>query len=176
MSSKGTYENDQETVEHLNRFFTEDIIEEAETLPEKKPKPTSFPVGTILPVFPPKGTGFKLPRGWAVCDGRVIVDPQSPYKNTNLPNLTSDIFLMGSSVTDIGSIGGSNQIAADGNHNHTGRTGGPSSRDGCDNGGDKHPGSHHHSHGFTTSTTGQHNHGGDNRPQFFGVLYIIRIY
>ena len=167
-NENGVYANDDDTIKHLT-----DVMNKPDDFEEE---PSKFPIGTILPVFPPKGAGFKMPKGWVVCDGRVVVHPHSPFKNTNLPNLTSDIFLMGTGVDKVGSESGNNTMPSDGAHNHSGSTGGPSGHDRCDNGGDRHPGSRNHGHSFTTSTNGGHDHGGDNRPHFFGVLYIIRIF
>lgn len=57
------------------------------------------------------------PRGWHVCDGAALNDPDSPIWNAagrHLPNLTDERFIQGS--TSAGGIGGSNSML---NHSHT---------------------------------------------------------
>jgi hypothetical protein len=163
----GVYHDDLETKEH---------IQAVTKTPDSFYSGTNdFPVGSILPIFPPKGTGFRLPKGWVVCCGQVIVDPDSPYKNERIPDLTTDIFLMGTDIDKIGYEAGANKIIPDGIHNHTGITSGPNTLDRCEEGSDKKPGCGRHTHQYSTSTSNSHDHGSENRPHFIGVIYIIKI-
>jgi hypothetical protein len=133
------------------------------------------PVGSILPFI---GALDQLPDNWQLCDGRHISDPQSPFNGTNLPNLTDDRFLMGVAPGSPGlkQNGGSNLIQPDGSHNHGGATGGLSHYDWGAINYDR-QGEHwdQFQMRMVIGVDGQHSHGGDKRPAFFGVLYIIRI-
>lgn len=55
-----------------------------------------------------------IPVGWKVADGSKIEDASSPFDGYYLPNLTSDIFLMGVNVSSAGIFGGTN----DSSHKH----------------------------------------------------------
>ena len=55
-----------------------------------------------------------LPPGWSIANGSKVEDSKSVYHNLYLPNLTSDIFIMGTSGSSIGNIGGTN----DASHKH----------------------------------------------------------
>ena len=55
-----------------------------------------------------------VPVGWKVADGSKIEDASSPFNGYYLPNLTGDIFLMGSNVNFAGISGGTN----DSSHKH----------------------------------------------------------
>ena len=133
------------------------------------------PIGAILPYA---GALESLPSNWLPCDGRTVTDPGSPLDGTKLPNLTDDRFLMGvGESTLVGSTGGTNAIAVDGNHSHGGeagdrvtqKTGSPRYLDTKGNKGFK------HSHNLTIRANGRHNHGGDSRPNYYGVRFIIRV-
>lgn len=131
-----------------------------------------IPVGAILPYAPP-GL-IQLPEGWYVCAGQTVRDSASPFFGKNVPNLVDGRFPMGTIRPDeYQKLGGSNQIPLDGAHNHGGRTGGDVSRRGADRDDDFQVSTRGHSHSI--GLDGAHTHGGDNRPQFFGLIYIIRI-
>ena len=136
-----------------------------------------LPVGTILPWLPVPNSDQIPPRGWVICAGQTVVDPESDFNMTQLPDLTKDIFLMGTDINKIGIENGANSIKIDGKHGHSGVTDRPTrDKDDCDNGGDKDPSSRNHRHSFTIPVTeGEHNHGGENRPLHLGVFFIIKI-
>jgi len=96
----------------------------------------TFPVGVIMSWHPGSfsssgNSGYaslesliSLPNGFVEADGRFIEDEDSPFNGYYVPNLTSDIFLMGSSGTLVSLLGqdyvfgGANHIgppAANGN-------------------------------------------------------------
>ncbi len=84
------------------------------------------PVGTIvfwLPVgFDDSMNGgindltstIKIPVGWKIADGKKVENPNSPYNNYYLPNLSNDIFLQGTTPELAGLSGGTN----DASHKH----------------------------------------------------------
>jgi hypothetical protein len=131
------------------------------------------PVGTVLSVYYPNGK-FTLPQNWCVCDGQPITDPESPYVNLNAPNLLDGRFPMGTKYEQtFGRLGGSNSIPANAPHTHQysirktrnasrSPAGFQSEGDECE------------TETFDTTPSGAHDHGGDNRPQWFGLLYIFK--
>lgn len=136
--------------------------------------PVGVPVGTIVAFV---GALNTLPPEWQPCDGRVIRDPASPFNNRNLPDLMNDRFIMGvNAAKAVGQSGGDNSIPRVGNHSHGG---------GTDHGThvNWNPGSEFriggevfdHVHGIRTDDQGAHDHGGDNRPAYIGVYFIVRI-
>ena len=133
------------------------------------------PVGTILPYI---GTFDALPSEWLPCDGRTVNDQDSPLHGTQLPNLTDDRFLMGvDSAEMVGVMSGSSSIPQDGHHSHNGATTGRiREQSGTPrrlvNSGDK---TFQHTHDIQIQAEAGHNHGGENRPQFFGVRFIVRV-
>lgn len=134
-----------------------------------------MPIGTLLAYVTPFDT-VQLPQGWYVAAGQTVRDPASPFDGQTLPKLTDDRFPMGT-LRQHRKEGGSNAIAADGAHSHSGRT------HGMEDAGPPHPHGHarqsssnrNHTHAFDTNGAGNHDHGGDNRPQWSGVVYIIRV-
>jgi hypothetical protein len=159
----------------------------------------TLPVGSIVPFY--NASSLAIPENWRFCNGDVVNDPRSPLNGTRLPNLIDDRFLAGS-ASGYGEEGGSNTLTADGEHNHDalssragihshGGTTGVSQNNGrvreleaegeirvrlvdqahrhaiTPDGG--------HVHAITVQPAGIHDHGGDRRPEWFGVLYIIKI-
>lgn len=126
-----------------------------------------------------------IPDGYWVADGSVVTDVRSPFNGMATPNLV-DHFIMGVTPSRIGETGGRNDIPMDGN--------GTFAFSGTTNGAQA-PGSnpdawHHdgnraccpqvtgldHTHSFSgVVTIPPHNHGGDNRPAYVGLLYLVRI-
>jgi hypothetical protein len=127
------------------------------------------PVGTILPFG---GDAASLDDSWMVCDGATVTSPgiglvdfNSSAGGVQVPNLTDSRFLMGVSSSSVGSTGGRNDIPSDGSHTHTfGQTAS-----------DLAPDASNVSNGSYTNPSGAHTHGGENRPKFVGVQYIIRV-
>jgi len=133
------------------------------------------PVGAILPFV---GSLASLPEGWLPCDGRTVNDTNSPFHGKALPNLMDDRFVMGvASAEDLHGTGGSNEIAMGGQHHHLGSatnrvkqiSGAPRHLDSSGNRGFR------HSHDLQIKVNGNHDHGGDRRPQFYGTYFIVRV-
>ena len=140
----------------------------------------TLPIGSIVPVFSAKVS--RLPENWMYANGDVIQDNRSPLHGLQLPNLNNGTFLMGSSQNN-GQFGGSNRLRLDGAHihDHTGTTeivntnGKNFKVEGADDDQVRLP-SMDHRHSISRSVKSAHNHGGDTRPKWVGVLYIIRIW
>lgn len=135
----------------------------------------SIPVGAILPFV---GSLNDLPENWQPCDGRLITNVNSPFNDKKLPELMDKRFLMGvSAATDVCSTGGTNDIPMEAAHIHGGATNGFAGYQ---------PGHINYDRGpdrqdefmmrFGILPDGQHNHGGDNKPAYCGVYFIIRIF
>ena len=133
------------------------------------------PVGAILPYV---GSLDALPQGWLPCDGRTVSDANSPFHGKALPNLMDNRFVMGvASADELNSTGGSNEIVMGGQHNHRGNatnrvnqvSGSPRYLDSSGNRGFR------HTHDLQINVNGNHNHGGDGRPQYHGTYFIIRV-
>jgi hypothetical protein len=133
------------------------------------------PVGAILPYV---GNLDTLPEGWLPCDGRTVSDAKSPFHGKELPNLMENRFVMGvASADELGTTGGSNEIVTAGQHNHRGTatnrvnqlSGSPRYLDSSGNRGFR------HTHDLQIQANGNHNHGGDSRPQYLGTYFIIRV-
>lgn len=133
------------------------------------------PVGAILPFV---GSLDSLPQGWLPCDGRTVSDANSPFHGKALPNLMDNRFVMGvASADELNSTGGSNEITTGGQHHHTGTatnrvkqiSGAPRH---LDSSGDR---GFRHTHGLQLNVNGNHNHGGEGRPQYHGTYFIIRV-
>jgi len=78
--------------------------------------PSQIPVGTVISWWRPT-LDTPLPSDeWAIADGSLIIDTDSPFYNQALPDLT-DRFIMGVTVNDIGSLGGVNTLNL--SHSHT---------------------------------------------------------
>ncbi|WP_428328739.1 hypothetical protein [Mucilaginibacter sp.] len=146
------------------------IIEQSEFL-----APVPVPVGAILPFV---GSLDHLPANWQPCDGRLIHNNQSPFNDQRLPNLVDNRFLMGVSPSSaVCAYGGNNTIPDQGQHSHGGAT---------NKFGGYQPGEINYDRGpgrqdqfmmrLGIDSDGNHNHGGENRPLFCGVYFIIRIF
>lgn len=57
---------------------------------------------------------INIPIGWRIANGSKVEDPSSPFDGYYLPNMTSDIFLMGTTTSVAGVAGGTN----DSSHKH----------------------------------------------------------
>lgn len=132
-----------------------------------------LPLGTILPwdsmvrdqAGNPTGATREVPAGWKICNGK-----------NGAPDL-SDRFLMGvTNIASAGEIGGSNALPGAGQHDHGGRT---RSFKGYIQGeinydaekGRQSP--FHIEHGISGETS--HDHGGENRPAYYSVVFIIKL-
>ena len=159
----------------------------------------TLPVGSIVPYY--ATYAVLLPENWRYCNGDVVDDSESPLHGQRLPNLIDERFPMGA-LNQHGTYGGSNAVQIDGAHQHTTLTNSAGDHDhGGSTGsetinarvyeveekgeaqvrivtqGHEHSiladGSHRHT--GTTNLAGAHDHGGDKRPKWFGVVYIIKI-
>jgi len=129
------------------------------------------PPGTILPWDPiirdgsgkPTGQLNPLPKGWAICNGL-----------NGTPNLVG-IFLMGAAdQRDVGKTGGRADIPADGDHTPSGSVG--ISKGGPDGRGFLGKGEAFAANGsFAGTRVPGHTHGGENRPPFYSVIYVIKL-
>jgi hypothetical protein len=121
----------------------------------------SVPTGTILPWIPTDNMK-NVPKGWNVCDG-----------SNGTPDLEGR-FLMGVRHLDkTQSKGGRSDIPGQGAHSHGGATTTVNSnRIAYDGGGDNNGVWFNHNHSIQEE--GNHNHGGENRPPYFTVIYIIK--
>ena len=127
---------------------------------------STLPVGSIVPFFPPRGKSFSLPYGW-------VIAANSDMRT--VPNLTKNVFLMGSEKA--GKAGGINRRTPDGDHTHIGKTEFCFEDEliWCDAMGSNTPaGTHIHS--FHSSQNGDHNHGGETRPNYFGTMFIVKAF
>jgi hypothetical protein len=86
-----------------------------------------------------------LPSGWRLCDGKVVDDPDSALRGQTLPNLVDQRFLMGTNADDMVCVSGGSNVLS--------------------------PAGAH----TRTDDTGSHDHGGNNRPSYCGVYFIVRI-
>ncbi|MFJ2364678.1 hypothetical protein ACIPIN_13450 [Pseudomonas sp. NPDC087697] len=157
----------------MNGFDIESEAQDAITNPGNYTTlgPNEWPIGTVLPVYYPHK--IQLPTGWCICAGQVITDSTSPFFNLPAPNLIDERFPMGTILTrSYGKSGGNNALAPSGNHSHryTIQKNAPQpSMAGYEG-----RGPDCYVSTLDTSSTGDHNHGGENRPNWFGVLYIIK--
>lgn len=152
------------------------------------------PIGTIIAFYPFEGN--EIGETWQYCDGSLITDKQSPAFGKRVPNLMDDRFVMGSTKS-FGLSNGSNELKSDGIHDHGGVTwpAGRHDHGGATQGPDQNARAnalkgkevrsfdlpHHHKvvaepdHFHVIGSDGAHNHGGDIRPRWFGVYYIVKI-
>ena len=120
------------------------------------------PIGTILPwVYTQQQP--TVPDGWILCDG-----------TNETPNL-SGLFLRGVTSRDESrQTGGRAEIPEDGEHNHRGRTGSVfSNRITYDRGGDNNGVWYNHAHAIPGEES--HDHGGNNLPPYYTVMYIMKV-
>ena len=131
----------------------------------------AIPEGTILgwdpilrsPNGQPTGKTRTLPAGWKVCDGK-----------DGTPDLDRR-FLMGVlAESAAGKPSGNNDIPSAPVHNHSGGSTDLHYRRGEVNWNVKRGEKHRFSHGHSIRDDGGHNHGGDNRPEFYPVLFLCR--
>lgn len=68
------------------------------------------PVGAVIDWWRPNA-GFPVPDGFQICDGSMVVDPESPLNGETLPDLRN-VFVRGANVIgDIGVTGGTDSHA-----------------------------------------------------------------
>ncbi len=119
------------------------------------------PIGTILAWIPTDNMPTP-PEGWKVCDG-----------TNGAPNLEGRFLIGVRHLNKTQQKGGRADIPGQGNHSHGGATTSVNAnRITYDRGGDNNGVWFNHSHGIRGD--GSHDHGGENRPPFFTVIYIIK--
>ncbi|MEL6340652.1 MAG: hypothetical protein AAFQ65_12145 [Myxococcota bacterium] len=112
-----------------------------------------IPVGTVIEWFMP-GEDLEPPAGFVVADGRIVDDPESPFNDQTLPDL-SGLFLRG--VADASQMG----IGGDDVHQHS--LSRPSHQHGVSLPGHSHVLSYSHTH--STSSEGTHSHAVNGRTE-----------
>jgi hypothetical protein len=160
---------------------------------------SGVPVGTVVSWWRPDA-GLPIPSdGWAIADGSVVSDPGSPLYGQPLPDLTGR-FIMGVTPDSIGQMGGSNTLDLSHSHQVNSHTHSiPSHSHNLDH--DHHTSDvycigggstsvHRDITGVTVSNTGswsgttgasqpstnsQLSSTTDNRPQYVGLLFLVRI-
>jgi hypothetical protein len=80
----------------------------------------AVPVGAVVAWYPPSAD--MLPRGFALCNGDTVNDPESPFHKMPTPNLTSRFILGASTVSAPPATGGSVELNLDGYTLTTGPT------------------------------------------------------
>ena len=135
---------------------------------------TAVPVGAVIDWYA-LSADVPIPDGYVLCDGAVIEDQASVFKGLRAPNLI-DRFVMCVSRERQGELGGRPDIPQDGQHSHGGSTTaiknflrGPinfGTTQGVE-------GDFSHDHGIRPE--GAHNHGGENRPPYFGLVKLLRV-
>jgi hypothetical protein len=120
-------------------------------------------IGTIVPWISQITGVPALSSDWVLCNGQTLNDPSSPYHNQVIPNLNGIRFLMGSTTSN--TTGGASTF----NHTHQlgaflGNWGFPSGEPGVSTA------------NWATPTSGSSGTGGgDIRPPFYKVRYIMKI-
>ena len=159
----------------------------------------TLPVGSIIAFY--DVSVAPLPENWQLCNGDLIHDVRSPLNGVKTPDLSDNRFLMGTG-SSYGQYGGTNELMMGGKHthsattsiagahNHGGKTGPETSNgnirpiEGVNEKNvrlaaiaHRHPISTDgdHTHDIAIDPAAPHNHGGDKRPNWFGVAYIMKI-
>ena len=129
----------------------------------------SLPIGTIIDWW------FwddepRIPDGYELCDGQVVVNTNSPYQGKRKPNLINR-FTMGVKTDDLGIDGGQKSITPGGYEELYLKIekDGDYSAFGYQAHGDR------CKEGHATGVIPNHNHGGENRPPFIGVVKLIKV-
>jgi hypothetical protein len=165
-----------------NEGFVKSVVEKAPQGSTGKSGLEDLPVGTILSWARWGEVGAKLPDGWALCDGRPIVENGAPMlvggAQLKAPDLRESFLRGAESASDVGKRGGSNVLKPDGEHtpqvkvleapnvsthrvqNDPTRTGNAYVAN--------------HSHEVDTVAVRAHDHGGDNQPKYYNVEFIIK--
>lgn len=121
----------------------------------------SVPIGTVL-AWIPTDKMPNPPKGWKVCDG-----------TNGTPNLEGRFLVGVRHLNKTKKIGGRRDIPLQASHNHGRATTSVNSNRITYSRGDNNNGVwFNHSHGIRSE--GTHNHGGENRPPYYTVIYIIK--
>ena len=130
---------------------------------------SKLPRGMIVPWYSKE----PIPSGWIVCG-----------QTSDTPNLNGKFLAGTSSAEDIGKTGGTAMIPSDGKHTHKGRTSTNLKSTNLKKDPDERTHSFRcegecdlqtqHAHEFELPSVGDHNHGGENRPPYYTVLFLCR--
>jgi|GEM_PF-3191199 len=139
----------------------------------------ALPVGAIIPYFGP----WTFSDNWQLAIGQIVRDPESPLYDMKVPDLNGayspfePTYLAGTLDTaTLGQSFGSNTLKSAPKHTHTGKVSAAGLRFRAKTAGNGWVANQaEHRHGFSTSEEGAHNHGGDKRPQSYGIVYLIRV-
>jgi len=163
-------------------------LENAPYRPRPNPEPDlrQLPLGTVIDWYR-FDTTTPVPEGFAIADGSTVTDPESPFQNLTLPNLSSRFVLGVTSPAQIGTTGGNATVDLSHDHTmahtHSGTTG-TSDFNGHDfwiqAGGAGRPALDSHRHNFTTGQPSNPKTGSalgtvSILPPFTGLLKIVRI-
>jgi len=132
------------------------------------------PIGAIVPWVPPRAASSleearkQLPVGFLLCEGpQNTDDPKTQFDETRIPNLLDERFLMGGAPSQVGTKGGTNWV--DWSHTHTVAVGtrmiNAGGSAGIGGGNDQ----------ISGGTGSASKSGGDNRPNYLCVLFVIRV-
>jgi len=143
-----------------------------------KPMLGDIPVGAIIPHW----GKWEFSDRWQICLGQVIDDKESPFYGQRVPDLSGisqPIYLAGSlNSQNYHKNFGKNSIPMDQGHTHSAKIGKNVSSIYVDKNTVGRPigvSSVGHRHTISIKNSGAHNHGGDNRPLTFGLVYLIKI-
>jgi hypothetical protein len=132
------------------------------------------PVGAVIDWYRPRPT-TAVPLGFMICNGATVADPESILNGTRVPDLT-DRFVMGVPPERLTETGGVKGIPMDGGHNHGGVTAGFAGYQTGEINYDRQRG---HVDQFEIALkiapADAHNHGGENRPPYYGLIKLIRL-
>ena len=132
------------------------------------------PVGAVIDWYRPRPT-TPVPLGFLICNGATVADPQSELNGTQVPDLT-DRFVMGVPPERLTETGGVKAIPSDGGHDHGGVTAGFGNYQWGQINYDRGPGRNDQFEiNLKIAQVAAHNHGGENRPPYYGLVKLIRI-
>ena len=131
-----------------------------------------LPKGTILPWDPtirdssgiPTGNFYSIPDGWRMCNGL-----------NSTPNLSGRFLIGSNDLGEVRKTGGRIDIPYGGTHDHSGSV--SSSCGDRDASGFQASGNNCRliSNSLSVISDGNHNHGGENRPPYYTVIYITKV-
>jgi len=141
-----------------------------------------IPVGAIIPHW----GEWNFSDRWQICMGQMINDTQSPLFGKKVPDLTSMTPAFHKPTYIAGTLDkkyfnktfGSNNLPEEKAHTHESKIGANKSIVYPDRNtiqrSTKSAGPYH-SHTISVENAGKHDHGGDNKPHSFGLIYLIKI-
>jgi len=148
---------------------------------QEVPLISELPVGAIIPFY----GQWNFSDHWQIAMGQTIKDPESPLHGMNVPDLigaeskSATMYLAGTiDKTFLGKVFGKNELPPMDNHTHSEKVKAPTSTHAVDRNSSG-PGeivaNRNHSHKVSSTPRGKHDHGGDNRPVSFGLVYLIKV-